>query len=197
MTGEDRSDADPDARASGEASDSLDGPNSGSDALDGPFLADAMCGSLATILRMCGFDTAYALDRGVESDDALRAIAHREDRTMLTRDRVLADAVDRAVGLESTDTDAQLRALADRGLALELPDRPERCSACNGSLDPVQSGPTPADVPNLDERPVWRCPDCEKHFWRGSHWDAVADRLAAIRGGADGADHERDPDRNA
>jgi len=186
-------DATVDGRATGAATHSFDGSNGGDNALDGPFLADAMCGALATILRMCGYDTAYALDRGVESDDAIRAIARREGRTILTRDRDLARAADRAIALESTATDGQLRTLADRGLALALPDRPERCSACNGSLDPVHSGPTPTDVPGLDERPVWLCPDCEKHFWRGSHWDAVADRLAAIRAGG----RSDDPDRNA
>ena len=35
-------------------------------------LLDAMLGKLATYLRMCGHDAAYALDRGVEADDAVR-----------------------------------------------------------------------------------------------------------------------------
>ena len=49
-----------------------------------------MCGKLATYLRMCGHDTAYALDRGVEDDDALLAIAEAEGRTPVTRDREVA-----------------------------------------------------------------------------------------------------------
>ncbi|AWB26787.1 Mut7-C RNAse domain-containing protein [Halococcoides cellulosivorans] len=156
--------------------DDAETPN---DALDGPFLVDVMCGSLATILRMCGYDTAYALDRGIEADDALRALADDEGRALLTRDRDLG-AGDGAVTLSATDTDAQLSQLAARGLDLGLPDVPRRCSACNGVLERVESGPTPDGVPDLDERPVWRCPDCSQFFWRGSHWDAVADRIAAI-----------------
>jgi len=37
-------------------------------------LLDTMLGKLATYLRMCGYDAAYALDEGVESDDALLAV---------------------------------------------------------------------------------------------------------------------------
>lgn len=49
-------------------------------------LLDVMCGGLTSYLRMCGHDTVYALDRGVEADDRLLAIAHEEDRTLVTRD---------------------------------------------------------------------------------------------------------------
>jgi len=34
-------------------------------------LLDTMLGKLATYLRMCGYDTAYALDEEAEADDAL------------------------------------------------------------------------------------------------------------------------------
>lgn len=58
---------------------------------DGPFLLDAMCGTLATYLRMCGYDVAYALDRDAEADDRLLDLAAAEDRTLVTRDRELAE----------------------------------------------------------------------------------------------------------
>ncbi|PSQ40099.1 hypothetical protein BRD13_00720 [Halobacteriales archaeon SW_5_70_135] len=53
-------------------------------------LLDAMCGGLRAPLRMCGHDTAYALDRDVEADDRLLALAREEERTLITRDRELA-----------------------------------------------------------------------------------------------------------
>lgn len=49
-------------------------------------LLDVMCGTLATYLRMCGNDAAYALDRDVEADERLREIAADENRVLLTRD---------------------------------------------------------------------------------------------------------------
>jgi len=44
----------------------------------------------------------------------------------------------------------------------------------------VDGEATPDYAPETGEQPVWRCPDCGKHFWRGSHWDDVAETLAAL-----------------
>jgi uncharacterized protein with PIN domain len=43
-------------------------------------LLDAMLGRLTTYLRMCGDDVAYALDEGIEADDAVPDRARRDDR---------------------------------------------------------------------------------------------------------------------
>ena len=142
-------------------------------------LVDAMCGRLATYLRMCGYDAAYALDRGVETDDAVAALARREERLLVTRDRALADRAG-GVRLDSRDITEQLRELRDRGFALAL-DEPARCARCNGELVPVGDGATTPDyAPDPGERRVWRCGDCGQCFWMGSHWDDVARRLADL-----------------
>ncbi|WP_394348159.1 Mut7-C RNAse domain-containing protein, partial [Halorubrum sp. SP9] len=59
-------------------------------------MLDVMCGKLATYLRLCGYDAAYALDRGVEADDRLLDLAADEGRTLVTRDRELAARADAA-----------------------------------------------------------------------------------------------------
>lgn len=175
-------------------------------------LLDAMLGKLARYLRMCGYDAAYALDRGVEADDGLREIAASEGRRLLTRDVDLAartrrgaasdepraEAVSRG---ESTDGDAsatttdgppepilletraiedQLREVQAAGYELTLAARPARCGDCNGAVERVEpSADRPAYVP--DERTdVWRCVDCGQHFWKGGHWDRVAETLANL-----------------
>ncbi|MFB6073645.1 MAG: Mut7-C RNAse domain-containing protein [Haloarculaceae archaeon] len=144
-------------------------------------LVDAMCGRLATYLRMCGHDAAYAFDRGVEADDELLTLAAREDRRLVTRDRDLAAAAPDAVLLSSRDIDGQLRELRDAGVRLSLPDEPTRCGTCNGPLERVASdAETPEGAPDPAREPVWRCRDCGQHFWRGSHWDDVAARLADL-----------------
>lgn len=151
------------------------------------FLTDVMLGTLTRYLRMMGHDTAYAdeIDDG-ERDAVVVATARSEDRTVVTRDRALADdaedagGADGAVLLRSRDVAEQLRELHDAtGIALEL-DAPGRCSACNGALE--QTDDRPEHAPDDVDR-VWRCRDCGKHYWRGSHWDDVADRLASIRDG--------------
>lgn len=142
---------------------------------------DAMLGRLATYLRMCGYDAAYALDEGVEADEAVLERARETDRTLVTRDRGLAERSPGAILLSSREVTDQLAELADAGLVLDLPATPERCSSCNGSLVAVGSQePTPEYAPDAAAVDVWRCPDCGQHFWKGSHWDDVAETLAGI-----------------
>mgnify|MGYP000097274034 FL=1 len=142
-------------------------------------LLDAMLGSLARLLRMCGHDAAYCLDRGVEADDALLDLAAREDRVVVTRDRQLAERAPESLLVESKAVDDQLRELAAAGIDL-TPTPGERCGACNGRLreaDPESE--FPEYVPD-DAAPVWRCEDCGQCFWTGSHWADVEKRLAEL-----------------
>jgi len=169
-------------------------------------LLDVMCGKLATYLRMCGYDAAYALDRGIEDDDRILTLAAAEDRTLITRDRELAARAERrdgtdAVLLTERDVLDRLREVAAAGSPVELADEPTRCGDCNGPVERVdpsgETGPddhpeyvpddvgaSPADAePGTDPaepRPAWRCRDCGRWFWKGGHWESVAERLDAI-----------------
>jgi len=147
-----------------------------------PFLVDAMCGTLATYLRFCGYDAAYALDRGVEADDELLALAEAEDRTLLTRDAALADrAGDRGLLLTSRDVTDQLVELAEAGVDLSVADRPSRCGDCNGPLEPVPTdASTPAYAPDPETTAQWRCQRCGRHFWKGSHYERVEETLSGL-----------------
>lgn len=141
-----------------------------------------MCGTLATYLRFCGYDAAYALDRGIEADDALLDVAREEDRTLITRDISLADrAGDRGLLLRDREVEGQLRELADAGCEVTLAERPTRCGTCNGPVERVSAD---ADVPEYApapaEHPVWHCRSCGQHFWKGSHWRRVRDTLADL-----------------
>lgn len=147
---------------------------------DTPLLLDVMLGKLARYLRMCGYDTVYALDRGIEADPRLRELSGEEGRVLLTRDTDLARRTDGAIRLRTRMIDAQLAELADAGFELTLSE-PRRCSLCNGRLRRVGANEElPSFAPRPTERPVWRCRECDQPFWRGSHWDDVASRLDAI-----------------
>jgi uncharacterized protein with PIN domain len=146
-------------------------------------LLDTMLGTLATYLRMCGYDTRYALEEGVEADDALLELAAAENRRLLTRDRALAARAPEGRGLllEGREIDTQLQEVADAGIDVEIAGRPVRCGACNGPLERVGAETsTPDYAPDPGETAVWQCTDCGQHFWRGSHWDDVAETLAGL-----------------
>ncbi|WP_293032359.1 Mut7-C RNAse domain-containing protein [Natronococcus sp.] len=145
-------------------------------------LLDVMCGGLPAYLRMCGHDTAYAGDRGIEADDALLALAEDEGRTLITRDVQLASRAEESILLESRDVEAQLAELAAAGLELTLEEEPRFCGRCNGSLEVVESGlSTPEYAPDPAETAVWICADCGQFFWRGSHWKRVERTLEGVR----------------
>lgn len=143
-------------------------------------LLDVMCGGLTSYLRMCGHDTVYALDRGVESDDRLLAIAHGEERTLVTRDIQLAERADRAILLDATATETQLLTLRNAGVRLTLTE-PTYCGRCNGSVRLVGAEETiPEYAPDPTEERVWQCQECEQCFWKGSHWERVQEVLSSL-----------------
>jgi uncharacterized protein with PIN domain len=159
---------------------STDGPETRRPS-DTALLVDDMLGKLATYLRMCGYDATYTTSRGIESEEAFLALAHTEDRLVLTRDRDLATQPERAVLLTERDVADQLRELHEAGFELALTDDPARCSACNGLLERVdRTEPTPDYAPDPHEEAVWRCRECGQHFWQGSHWDDVAETLEEL-----------------
>jgi len=141
---------------------------------------DVMLGKLARYLRMCGYDAAYALDAGVETDGELLELVRKEQRLLLTRDVQLAGRAERSLLLKSLDVRDQLRELRTAGFELTLTE-PTRCALCNARLERLPDGAsTPAYAPTTAETPVWRCPSCGQHYWRGSHWDDVAATLADL-----------------
>jgi len=147
-----------------------------------PFLLDVMLGKLAVYLRLCGYDTVYALDRDREADDAIRELAAAEGRTLLTRDVHLSNRAERGFLLTERDPRDQLAELASAGLPLEPTDEPVRCGRCNGSVAAVDgSETTPEYAPDAAEREQWRCTDCGQVFWKGSHWDRMRETLREAR----------------
>lgn len=144
-------------------------------------LVDVMCGGVVSYLRMCNHDTVYAGDRGLEADDDVIVVARDEGRTVVTRDTALAGRTAESILLESRDVADQLAELAAAGIDLTLAGEPAFCGRCNGPLERVDSTvSTPEYAPNPAALEVWRCRDCGQHFWRGSHWDRVAETLSAV-----------------
>ena len=140
------------------------------------FAADGMLQSLATWLRLLGYDCLASPN---QSGRRLLEQAVLEDRVFLTRNAHLTDNLPQAllergriahiVGEHLPD---QLRQVV-RTFSLETgPYAFSRCVECNGLLRRAERsdaiGHVPGDVAER-ETEFWRCERCGKMFWRGSH----------------------------
>ncbi|MDP9425843.1 MAG: Mut7-C RNAse domain-containing protein [Actinomycetota bacterium] len=150
------------------------------------FLCDAMLGGLAKWLRAAGYDTYYARE-GTDIDDrALTEKALREGRVLLTGDRGFLERVPVRDGrlklllLPHLPVEEQLRAVVER---FELTPRPSRCMECNGKLETVPFEEIADRVPlgvARQRREFWRCRNCWRVFWHGSHWARISGRLERV-----------------
>ena len=136
------------------------------------FVADAHLGGLAHLLRMTGFDTLY--DNRFR-DDAIEAIAAREGRVVLTRDRELLKrrSITHGCYVRALHSADQLREVYAR-LDLAGSARPfTRCLSCNAPLRRVEKAAVvdrlPPSVRERHDR-FSTCDRCGRVFWEGSHW---------------------------
>ncbi len=147
------------------------------------FLCDAMLGSLARWLRLCGYDCLYL---GTEPEDAeLARIARLEDRWLLTRDRELAAAGPKTQMVDAGILEAQLAEVLSRHSLPEPQDLEDsRCSDCNGLLEEVTAAEVAAAVPpyvlESAER-FRRCSGCARVYWPGTHGEQIHIRFARVR----------------
>jgi len=143
------------------------------------FLADAHLGGLARLLRMLGFDTLY--DNAIHDREML-ALAAREPRVLLTRDRELLKCreVMRGCFVHAVKPEAQLREVVAR-YALERHMQPfTLCLHCNLRLEAVEKAAVAGRVPErIAEHyaEFVHCPGCERIYWQGSHWERMREML--------------------
>lgn len=148
------------------------------------FVADAHLGGLAKLLRLCGFDTLY--DNGFD-DGEIVALAAREARIVLTRDRELLKRRDVTHGcyVHALRPVVQLREVFAR-LDLARSARPfALCLHCNAPLRALDAALARERVPPRVGARYTRfstCDTCRRIFWEGSHWrrmHALVDELIA------------------
>jgi uncharacterized protein with PIN domain len=146
------------------------------------FAADSHLGRLARYLRFAGFDTLW--DNGWD-DANLVAVAGMEGRIVLSRDRALLMHKALLAGCYLRDKEplAQLSDVASR-YALDLCGKQTgRCLECNTPLlsvpkEEVAAQLLPGTLEGFDV--FWRCPDCSRVFWQGSHWKRMRAVVDAV-----------------
>ncbi len=147
------------------------------------FVVDAMLGRLARWLRLLGWDVVFD---PFADDPEIAALAAREDRIVLTRDRGLLarKLVRRGLYVDSEELGAQLRqVLAACGLEAAPERMFTRCVACNTPVEDVSAesvrGRVPPFVLAHHDR-FRRCPGCARIFWGGTHGALARRRLEEL-----------------
>lgn len=159
----------------------------------GRYLCDEMMGGLATLLRAAGHDTRLAA-AGMP-DGELLALAAREERLLLTRDRALAGRAGvRGLLLRTGRADDQAVELC-RARAIDWRLAPfSRCLVDNAPLraaDAHEIAGAPAANRALPG-PFRACPACARLYWPGSHVRRMAARLDRLSLRCAEGPHERD-----
>jgi uncharacterized protein with PIN domain len=140
------------------------------------FAADGMLQSLATWLRLLGYDCAAG--PGLFGRHLLE-VAAAEQRVALTRRVNLADNLPRSLlqrvrvhTVRAGRLPDQLREVVSVfGLSVRAGVF-TRCLDCNAALRELDRGLAATSVPPLvaaREQVFWRCEPCGRTFWRGSH----------------------------
>jgi uncharacterized protein with PIN domain len=147
-------------------------------------LVDSTAARLSRWLRFLGLDVA--LDRS-KSTARLLIRARREGRVLLTRRRRLEGAsAAEVVLLESDHLADQLEQVV---AALVLPiELSPRCTFCNGELVIVPRVNADGRVPEFVYRTQSEfafCENCDRYYWKGTHWKNVHDVSRPLLGKAD------------
>lgn len=144
------------------------------------FLVDRMLGQTAKWLMLLGIDAAYSKE---ESDDELLKRAEEEDRVIITRDKELSQ-LGRSLLVEKVPAEEIVPQVLEN---YEVKIDPlSRCSVCNVSVIEVDKESVEEDVPEgIYERheTFWRCPECNRVYWKGSHWEKILEKVEGMTQG--------------
>ena len=155
------------------------------------FIVDHNVGKLAKWLRMMGYDTLFF---NGDDDSHMIAIAQSGDRVILTKDtqimarRVVTSGQIKAILIQSDEPEAQMHQVVDE-LHLESQFDPFTiCLECNQPLeerskDQVQDLVPPYVFQTKDQ--YMQCPACHRIYWRGTHWQAMTEKLQRFTNNSD------------
>ena len=143
------------------------------------FIADAMLGRLAKWLRILGCDTLY--DASWDDSQVVR-FARAQDRILLTRDLDLARRRNvRLIVVERESLEEQLNQLhVELGVEARAPFT--RCPVCNALLEAIPKDRAWGQVPPYifaTQEAFRLCPECDRFYWRGTHWERMHDLIAS------------------
>ncbi len=138
-------------------------------------------GSLAKWLRLLGLDVLYPQ---VMEDRALLNLCKKEGRTLLTKDRKLAESEPSGIYLVQSQTlEAQVEEILHAFRLKQKIEPLSRCSLCNTLIQPISKEEIRSKVPPkvyASQAEFWYCPGCEQIYWQGTHWDRMRQKLERL-----------------
>jgi uncharacterized protein with PIN domain len=147
------------------------------------FIIDHNVGKLTGWLRLMGYDTRFF---NGEDDSELVAAAKAEGRVILSRDtrimqrRLITSGQVKAVLIESDQPERQIRQVIGT-LGLDSQFKPfSLCLECNQPLVERAKDEVKELVPPYvfkTQNQFMQCPNCQRIYWRGTHWRAMTERL--------------------
>lgn len=146
------------------------------------FILDVQLGRLAKYLRLCGFDTLYSSHF---SDPEIIEISIRDDRIILTRDRLLLKdkRIKRGYRIRSQNHEEQMKEVFEE---FDLRNHIHlfcRCLKCNTPLEEVPKEEILSRI-QADTTKYYsnfsRCPECDRIYWNGSHYNNMKKFIAGI-----------------
>ncbi len=147
------------------------------------FMVDVNVARLGALLRMAGIDTAYMPNL---SDTNIAAVAEREGRILLSRDRGLLKRKIVIHGhlVRSQQPEEQLAEIIHLYGLKDLLRPFTRCMQCNSLLIPVDKSAILNRLEPLTRKyykTFYLCPSCDKIYWSGSHKEGMNRILGLIQ----------------
>ena len=147
------------------------------------FTVDQNAGKLAGWLRMMGYDTLYF---DGDNDSYMIRQALNETRIILTRDselmkrRVVTTGVLKIILITSDKPGQQMQQVIET-LNLNCYHKPfTLCLECNQPLLERHKEEIKDRIPPYvfkTQEQYMECPACHRIYWRGTHWEAMMQRL--------------------
>lgn len=139
------------------------------------FILDVHLGKLARYLRICGFDTLYRNDY---KDEEIVEISKKEKRIILTRDKGLLKRkkVTHGYYVKKQNIKEQIEEIIKRFQLEKILKILSICPVCNSKIENIKKQDIKNKVPEYiykTKNDFKYCPNCEKVYWKGTHWKNI------------------------
>jgi len=146
------------------------------------FILDVHLGKLAKYLRLLGFDTIY---QNKMDDASIVNQSKKERRIILTRDIGILkrNRVQHGYYVRSDDPKNQIKEIIQRFDLKNSISPFSRCLECNGLLKKVSKKEVENSLDAATKKyftTFFMCTQCEKIYWKGSHYKQMAEFLREI-----------------